>query len=89
MGNNVSIGKEIKIRDVKKIWTEIKSAEIPLVINMKKVEITDGAGFQLLIFLISLGEDFPDKYQIKGLSEKLINLLVSYGFNKNKREVKK
>lgn len=88
MGKSIIIKKEIKIRDVKKLWKDIIEMKTPVTIDLKKVESVDGAGLQLLIFLFRLTENFPEKYIIKDLSDKLRQILISFGIN-NKREVKK
>lgn len=80
MANKLLIDKELKIRNVQSVWSRFLALETPIVINAEKVETMDGVGFQLLIFILSLTEDFPDKYQIEGLTEKIIKFMAFYGY---------
>ena len=87
MGKNITIEKEIKIRNVKKVWGNIKAQKTPLDLNLKEVEVVDGAGLQLIIFLLNLSKKFPPKYKIIGISEKLKSLLGSTGYIIGKGEI--
>lgn len=87
--NKVTIGNEIKIKNVKKLWNEITRTEIPVNIDLNKLEKVDGAGFQLLVKLFQMEQNFPEKYTLSGLSENMSQTLVTYGYNHKKGDVKK
>lgn len=78
--NTVSLGKELKIRTVKKQWEKIKKLKAPLEIDCSKVEKFDGAGFQFLIYILGLEERNSKKYTITGISEQIKNSMSGNGY---------
>ena len=87
--NSLTINKEIKIRDVKKIWEEANKSESHLNIDCKNLENFDGAGFQFLIYFLNLEKENSEKYTISGISENVKNSLASFGYILDKGEKKK
>ncbi len=89
MGSSIEIDKEIKIRNVNKTWKKITEAESPVSLNLTGVETVDGSGLQLIVYLISIAEKFPEKYCIEGISDNLKELLESFCIDTKEREVEK
>ncbi len=95
MERNISLGKEIKITNAMKQWKEIlpilqnEEEEVPPVnIDMKAVESVDGAGLQMVLYVLSAAEKAEEKIRITGLSGKIEQLSLLCGFNTGKSEVK-
>jgi len=80
MGKSISIDNEIRIRNVKKVWEKVKALKTPVTIDLKEVVNVDGAGLQLIIFLLTQSDKYPKKYMIDGISEKLKIQLITNGY---------
>jgi len=94
MGEKMKLEKEVKIRNVKKIWhkidpflKEIADTKSSMEIDMAQVESVDGAGLQLIIYFLNLSNEYPEKIRIGGLSDKIRQMSSSYGFHIKEREV--
>ena len=96
MAKGITPEKELKIRNIKTEWTKISpilqkvsGKKTPVQIDMSKVESIDGAGLQLILLLLNNIEGFPEKYILKGLSDKIKQTSEIYGYNIHKNEVVK
>lgn len=69
MENTLVIQKEIKIIEVKNVWNNIKKLDKPAELDFSNIENCDGAGFQLICFIVTLSNSFPSEYIIKGFSD--------------------
>ncbi len=92
----VFLGKELKIQNVKREWIKVlglltneRSNDDPLHINLSEVEKADGAGVQLLLYLMSLSQETPQKCIVEGTSDKILKLLGTIGFDFTQQEVNK
>lgn len=90
----ITLEKELLIRNINKVWDDIfprlrnaSDNESTVNINMKQVESVDGAGLQLIIYLLSLSIKFPQKYRINNLSDKISRMSETFGFSIEKSEV--
>lgn len=86
--DRLEMGKEIKIKSVKKIWKQIEKGSLPIELDFSQLEKFDAAGFQLMLYLLKLRKEEPESYIIKGLKESLLTSLPAYGYNLNEGEHK-
>lgn len=91
MKKQILLERDIKIRNVKKEWDNIcrlqkKDSTGSLKIDMSQVETVDGAGLQMILFLLTLARDFPERFQIDAVSETLRKTASFFGFSMEQKE---
>ena len=74
------LNKSMKVKNVGKIWKTFLSNSEPLEIDFNKVENFDGAGLQLLIYILTMIKETPEMYSKKNLKKGLINKVKEYGY---------
>lgn len=89
MDKSIIIDSEVKIKNAGAIWEKIKKQKTPVNIDMSKVDKVDGAGLQLMIYIYELTCKYPKKYISTGISETLEMLMISFGFEFKKGDIKK
>ncbi len=76
MKRSIKLERELKIKNVKPAWDTInslinkrKSEKTPLKIYMNDVESIDTSGFQLILYLFTQADLFPNKFSIEKVSD--------------------
>lgn len=72
--SEIKLDKEIKIGKVLALWKRIRESDDKVEIDCSNLKKTDGAGFQLLVYLFEKG------YVMKNLSEEMSTLLMDNGY---------
>ncbi|MBB6480192.1 STAS domain-containing protein [Spirochaeta isovalerica] len=72
--NTLTVDRELKIRNAASLWKQVRETEDPLELDCSGLEKIDGAGMQLLLYLIH------QEYKLKGLTEDLIRMIDNKGY---------
>ncbi|MBI9102438.1 MAG: STAS domain-containing protein [Spirochaetales bacterium] len=95
MKKTIKLDQEIRIVNLNSIWEkilpELKKAREKnnlCKIDLSKVEKLDGAGMQTILFLNSLTEEFPQNFEISGISDIILSKMETLGCRPVEREVK-
>ncbi|MBN2656241.1 MAG: STAS domain-containing protein [Spirochaetales bacterium] len=72
--NVLTVEKELKIRNAAALWKQVKETEDPLEIDCSALEKIDGAGMQLLLYLVH------QEYKLIGLKDELIEMIDNKGY---------
>ncbi|MGL1890101.1 MAG: hypothetical protein OCD02_00675 [Spirochaetaceae bacterium] len=87
MGSVFCLENDIKIRNVKSVWDNIMLLDKPVNIDFHNVESLDGAGFQLVVYIISISKSFPNEYLVNDISEYIKNRLEFHRINYTQGDV--